>query len=226
MLFVACAGESVDRAPADDVNGLEQPASDVTDSASVKIVSFTDLPPVEAADWQWGVDVRWSIPTESPGVDPIVFNPRRLAPLGDSLVAVLDAADYRIVILETPSGRVRSRFGRAGAGPGEVMDPVGLLWGDSVGSLWVADRANRRVSRFEQSGALVAETPLPAAGGASGVGTWEAVRGSNTIAPTSPPEGGPRPTVHAGCTVGRTAPGRVCHRQHTFGYLSALQPGR
>jgi hypothetical protein len=88
---------------------------------------------------------------------PLV-RPLRIRLLGDTLV-VSDVDDDRIALFDARL-ELLHRFGRSGAGPGELQVPLGLVsWN---GLIVVGDLTNQRVSFFRPDGELVREVQLRA----------------------------------------------------------------
>lgn len=73
------------------------------------------------------------------------------------------ANDLHLAILSR-EGSVVARFGRSGAGPGEVGS-LGALMAASDGGVWVLDRRNRRVIKFDGRGRTVGSVATPRPGG-------------------------------------------------------------
>lgn len=70
---------------------------------------------------------------------------------------VLDAQAGQVRVFDASGRHVRS-FGRQGAGPGELAQPMGMaMAGDSA--LWVVDPGNARFSVFDTTGAVRATVP-------------------------------------------------------------------
>ena len=82
-----------------------------------------------------------------------------IAPNGDLFVAnghsIKSDSAARIVKL-APDGKFIKAWGKLGTGPGEFRFPHTLRF-DSLGRLWVADRANNRLQVFDQDGKYLAE---------------------------------------------------------------------
>lgn len=81
-----------------------------------------------------------------------------LAVTEDGRIAVLDA-QARALRIFGPDGTHRTTFGGEGEGPGELMEPYGLMRapGDR---LWVADHATNRLSAFDPDSGFVESWPL------------------------------------------------------------------
>jgi len=93
---------------------------------------------------------------ESPG--PLMVRPTMIVRWRDS-IAVLDPRGTQVVLLP-PSLEGGRAFGREGEGPGELRAPVYLLpRGDS---LYVYDRANRRITAFDPEGRVLKEIEVAA----------------------------------------------------------------
>jgi len=81
------------------------------------------------------------------------FGPRSAAVAGDGTIAVADTGNKRVVLYEPGAGSdfaVRT-IGSAGAGPGELSEPVGLAWIDDE-RLVVCDTGNHRLQILHRSG--------------------------------------------------------------------------
>lgn len=78
-------------------------------------------------------------------------------------ILILDDADNRLTVVGV-DGRLRQRFGRTGAGPGEFRAPTSVAVTAS-GKLVVFDAANSRVTQYDVSGAdsvrFVGTAPMP-----------------------------------------------------------------
>lgn len=85
-------------------------------------------------------------------------------PLETGGVALLDRFDAQVLVLD-PDGRVVSRFGREGSGPGE-FGPRGLTRIVATGgALVVPDLVQQRLSEFTPDGRLLDTRPFPGGGG-------------------------------------------------------------
>jgi hypothetical protein len=65
-------------------------------------------------------------------------------------------AEHHRVSPRTKEGKFIAAWGKRGSGPGEFALPHALAI-DSVGRLFVADRANNRIEIFDQDGKFIAE---------------------------------------------------------------------
>jgi DNA-binding beta-propeller fold protein YncE len=91
------------------------------------------------------------------------YGPRGVAVAADGTVAVADTGNKRVVLYSAAEGEVRaSLIGRAGAQPGELIEPVGLAW-DGPDRLVVCDTGNRRLQVIGRDGAVQAVIGLPEA---------------------------------------------------------------
>lgn len=70
-----------------------------------------------------------------------------------SRVYVTDHVKHEVMVFG-PRGGLRATFGRPGRGPGEFLKPAGIAVGPD-GSVFVADRCNRRIQRFTADGRWV-----------------------------------------------------------------------
>lgn len=66
---------------------------------------------------------------------------------------VLSNGDHSVVQVDS-AGRVLKRIGRIGNGPGELYRPTDFAFGPDE-SLWIADRGNNRIVRFNSAGSFV-----------------------------------------------------------------------
>jgi len=86
------------------------------------------------------------------------FGPRGLVLSGGSLY-VSDTGNKRVVRFDAGSGAVTGRWGSAGSGPGQFVEPVGLA-ADPSGRIYVADTGNHRVQVFEADGRFLRQFPI------------------------------------------------------------------
>lgn len=77
------------------------------------------------------------------------------APNGDIFVADGESANARVVRY-SKEGQFLAYWGVKGSGPGELMTPHSIVM-DSHGRLYVANRGNKRVEIFDQSGAYLGQ---------------------------------------------------------------------
>lgn len=137
--------------------GASQPATTVTDSAGVEIVS--NLPGSSEAAETWSLSAEPVVQIGA-GADPEValFQVTDVAPLGGRRVAVGMNTPARALVLE-PDGTVAATLGREGEGPGEFSSVGSLvpLGADSV-AVWDPDR--RRISVFTTDGRFTREVDL------------------------------------------------------------------
>lgn len=108
-----------------------------------------------SADGAWTDAERWRLVpdggfTDSPS-DPLVI-PAVLQGGPAGTLYVLDPMSQRVHLFDAQGRHVRA-FGRAGEGPGEFKQPMGLALAPD-GALWVADAANLRYTVFDSSGAV------------------------------------------------------------------------
>lgn len=61
---------------------------------------------------------------------------------------------YHRVIVFSPDGKVRNRFGHPGNGPGQMMYPNGIAV-DRTGNVYVADSNNNRIQVFDPTGRFI-----------------------------------------------------------------------
>ena len=91
------------------------------------------------------------------------YGPRAVAVAADGTIAVSDTGRKRIVLIGFKGGAPQIEIiGGEGSGPGELLEPVGVVWLDR-NRLLVCDTANRRLQIFARSGAFVEEIALPEA---------------------------------------------------------------
>jgi hypothetical protein len=81
--------------------------------------------------------------------DTVLLEPRTIAASRTSLF-VYDAGDKSLKAFDR-AGRIQWRFGRAGAGPGELMNVVDIE-ADAEGRVWLSDGALGRVTVVDQLG--------------------------------------------------------------------------
>ena len=140
----------------------EAPSVTVGDSAGVPVYSLGHLPAWDDPVYQWDLTLERSIPTaaETPGGDPLLYQPQAYARLADGTLVVLDLADLRIAIIHPGRNEVVRRFARSGGGPGEISTSSAKIWPAGPSSFWVLDSGNQRLSRFNVSGMLEDESPV------------------------------------------------------------------
>ncbi len=141
----------------------------VTDSGEPEVVVLSDVPPTTDPSFAWSLVLRRSVRTGSPdpALDPLLFDPRSMTRLDDGTWIVADAGRRPLAIVPSDRDTVSLLFSRVGQGPGELYGGYPVLWPAGNGSFWVADRGNWRVSRFDTTGALLREVPLPSGPGAT-----------------------------------------------------------
>jgi hypothetical protein len=89
------------------------------------------------------------------------YGPRAVAVASDGTIAVTDTGRKRVVLLGFKDGAPYLEIiGGEGSGPGELQEPVGVVWLDRR-RLLVCDTANRRLQVFARSGDFVEEIALP-----------------------------------------------------------------
>jgi sugar lactone lactonase YvrE len=91
------------------------------------------------------------------------YGPRSVAVASDGTIAVTDTGRKRVVLLGFKDGAPYLEIlGGEGSAPGELQEPVGVVW---LGRrrLLVCDTANRRLQIFSRDGRFVEEIPLPEA---------------------------------------------------------------
>jgi DNA-binding beta-propeller fold protein YncE len=72
---------------------------------------------------------------------------------GTSNVYVVDRLNDRLVVLNGSGGLVKV-LGKAGAGAGDLEEPVGVAI-DANGNVWVVDNGNSRIDEFKHNGEFV-----------------------------------------------------------------------
>jgi DNA-binding beta-propeller fold protein YncE len=86
------------------------------------------------------------------------FGPRSLV-LSRGSLYVSDTGNKRIVRFDAATGAVTARWGTAGSGPGQFIEPVGVA-ADSSGRIYVADTGNHRVQVFDADGKPLRQFPV------------------------------------------------------------------
>ena len=79
---------------------------------------------------------------------------RFLLPGEDGSLRFLDANAEELIVLQ-PSGRIQSRSGQRGEGPGEFIVPIQFAWWMGSDSIWVEDAALRRFTVLTADGEYV-----------------------------------------------------------------------
>ncbi len=105
---------------------------------------------------RFGPDGQW----HGAWVDPEhgFFGPRGIAVSGGSLY-VSDTGNKRIVRFDAATGSVTGRWGGAGSGPGQFVEPVGVA-ADPSGRIYVADTGNHRIQVFDADGKPLRQFPV------------------------------------------------------------------
>ncbi len=85
------------------------------------------------------------------------FGPRSVL-LSRGFLYVADTGNKRVVRFDKDGKKV-SEWGKAGSGPGEFVEPVGLT-ADAAGNVLVADTGNHRIQVFDPEGKFVRESPV------------------------------------------------------------------
>jgi peptidylamidoglycolate lyase len=93
--------------------------------------------------------------TGSPGTDTRSFNqPTDVWVGADGSVFISDGYGNSRVVKLSPGGQFVMTWGTPGAGPGQFRTPHSIT-GDSQGRIYVADRGNSRVQRFDAEGRFI-----------------------------------------------------------------------
>jgi len=89
------------------------------------------------------------------------YGPRGVSVAPDGTIAVADTGRKRIVLIAVEDGEPRiETIGTEGAGPGELSEPVGVVWLDNQ-RLLVCDTGNHRLQVFNREGLALEVVPLP-----------------------------------------------------------------
>ena len=86
------------------------------------------------------------------------FGPRGVVFSAGS-VFVTDTGNKRVVRFDASNGSVLARWGGAGSGPGQFVEPVGLA-ADPSGRIYVADTGNHRIQVFDAEGKFLRQFPV------------------------------------------------------------------
>jgi 4-amino-4-deoxy-L-arabinose transferase-like glycosyltransferase/streptogramin lyase len=87
------------------------------------------------------------------------FGPRAVAVTGDEIF-VVDTGNERVQVF-APDGTFLRSWGGNGNGPGQFVEPVGIVVGPD-GRVYVADSGNARISVFQRDGTPIAQWPVDA----------------------------------------------------------------
>jgi uncharacterized protein (TIGR03663 family) len=91
------------------------------------------------------------------------YGPRGVSVAPDGTIAVSDTGRKRIVLIAVVDGEPRiETIGGEGEDPGELNEPVGLIWLDN-GRLLVCDTGNHRLQVLNREGLPLEVVPLPEA---------------------------------------------------------------
>jgi len=85
---------------------------------------------------------------------PEGFRPVGIRRAADGTALVLNSAAHRVEVLDLSSGRQVGGWSGPGNGPGQLYFPTALTQGPD-GTVWVADRLNRRVTSFAPDGRVL-----------------------------------------------------------------------
>jgi sugar lactone lactonase YvrE len=89
------------------------------------------------------------------------YGPRGVSVAPDGTIAVSDTGHKRIVLIVVEEGEPRiETIGSGGDGPGELNEPVGVVWLDNQ-RLLVCDTGNRRLQVLDREGLPLEVVPLP-----------------------------------------------------------------
>jgi sugar lactone lactonase YvrE len=112
------------------------------------------------------------------------WGPRGIALDPQGNVYVTDTGNKRIQKFD-PNGRFQAQMGSAGAGPGQLNEPIGLAVG-ADGTVYVADTNNRRIQAFDAGGNPVASWPVAGWQGGARNEPYVAVDGAGNVYATDP----------------------------------------
>jgi len=119
------------------------------DRASIRVISddiWQSNEQYETIQYQW----EWLWDPTSPDLDEwqILDRPRGVAssPWGDLILA--DTGNSRLIRV-SPEGALIEVIGRLGSGPGEFRSPREVGFSPDSDALWVIDRSNARIMRFQ-----------------------------------------------------------------------------
>lgn len=149
--------------------------------SAASIRAATGLPALDDPAYRWSLTLDWSLPTEDPAGQPLVYQPAAMTQLDGGTIVVVDGASPHLVVIDPAARRVLRRFGRQGHGPGELSGDYALVWAGPEGDPWVADRGNQRVTHFRLDGSVVSERSMIGLGGARGIGLWQVFAGTTDI---------------------------------------------
>jgi hypothetical protein len=141
LLACGCAG-------ADDAGPGDRAAAVVDTVDGVERLSYGAE---RAASMEWGVDTL-AVIGDALAEDAYQFDqvsPEGLASDGDALY-LLDRQGKRVLAYDA-EGRHRGTFGRAGEGPGELSEPLGLEVGPGD-TVWVSDFRSSRLTGYPANG--------------------------------------------------------------------------
>jgi sugar lactone lactonase YvrE len=103
------------------------------------------------------------ISLDSPG---LFFGPRGVA-VTNERIFVTDTGNERVQVFSR-DGTFLTAFGGFGSGPGQLIEPTGIVIGPD-GNVWVADSGNARIQVFTIEGEPLREIPMPAWEGQLGI---------------------------------------------------------
>jgi hypothetical protein len=154
----------------------------VRDSAGVSIVTNTTTQLASVSNWELGVEPVLEI-SPSGSSEYVLYSVTKVLPHPDAGLVVLNSAAFEVLVLDL-DGRLLTRIGGEGDGPGEFRRPSSLFL-VPPDSLAVYDSQHRRLSFFDRNGTLgreitlgsrgegsVGERILPLETGGFAVATW------------------------------------------------------
>ena len=124
----------------------------------IMLISACGAEPDATTDLSWsdvfGEETRITVTAPDTLMPP--SSTRQVVPIGDSLIAVADSGNRRILLV-TPDGDIQETLGQAGDGPGE-FSLLAYLDADAQGRLYAFDVDGRTVSVFAPDGSEGAYT--------------------------------------------------------------------
>lgn len=124
----------------------------VADTWNYRIQKFTPDGQFVA---KWGTFVNLVTGTQA-GDRTGLYGPRGIAIGPDGELYVTDTGNGRVVIYG-PNGEFRREFGKKGAAPGQLDEPVGIAVSADGSRVYVADSGNARIAVFDGQGQPIAQ---------------------------------------------------------------------
>lgn len=162
LVTIATAALACDSPPKDNA----VPVS-VQDSAGIRIHTLGDIPSWDDPAHQWRLVLERKVATAGADLsaEPLIFDPEGLTRFPDGIIALLDGADLRLVVIHRTQDSVIARVAPRGQGPGEIWSTNAQIWADGDTAIGILDAGTRRVSYFALAGSFLHSRTVDFPGG-------------------------------------------------------------